>query len=127
MALNATTTPVSSRDINTVILTGHFSIGAAGAPTKVAGRGMTLNRDAVGDYTVVLTNTSGGVPEILHATAMLNIQSDIDHRVFGKGFTGSAGARTNWSFSCLDGVTPTDPTSGDTLTIMLVVRNSSRG
>ena len=122
MALTSFGVPLHTPNTNCTVICGSVAVGASGAPTVTDGRGYTIARTAAGDYTVTL-NGDGGVGAILYADANVHTQSDVDLNITGKGI--SASART-FSFTCLTATTPTDPTSGDTLQIFLVVRNSSQ-
>ena len=122
MALKSFGVPLNTPNTNVTIICGSVAIGATGAPTVTDGQGYTIARSAAGDYTVTLTG-DGGVGAILYAAATIHVQSDVDLNVVGKGI--SASART-FSLTTLTATTPTDPTSGDTLQIFLVVRNSSQ-
>lgn len=115
--------PVRTRDINVAKFYAHVTVGSVGAPTLIAGRGLVVTRTGVGDYTVTLANTKQA-SEVLHASVTLNVQSDQDRTAVGKGYTGSAGARTAWSFTVLAAATPTELASGDSFTVELTVRNS---
>lgn len=122
--------PVRSEDLEVVTNYGVWTVGATGAVSStpdVAGRGLTLARSAVGDYTVTVSNATGGVPAFLFANATINVQSDLDRLVVGKGYSTANGT---WSFTVFDSVaatpTPIDPASGDTLMITVTFRNTSR-
>lgn len=99
----------------------QVAIGATGAPTITHGRGATIARTAVGDYTVTLSG-SGGVKAILHAAATINVQSDLDRKIVGKGLSE---ANRTWSFTVQAVGVATEAASGDTITIVLYVQNSS--
>lgn len=99
----------------------QVAIGATGAPTVTYGRGATIARTGVGDYTVTLNGT-GGVGAILFANASLHAQSDLDRTIVFKGFSE---ANRTASFTVQAAAVPTEAANGDTIMVHLMVLNTA--
>jgi len=104
------------------ILTGKFTVGATGAPTLVAASSKGISsivRSAQGTYTVTLSDT---YYELLHMGFTL-IDPGAEDLTFQVNTEDVDGAKTI-SFYTNTAGTATDPADGDTIRLMIVLKNS---
>lgn len=111
-------------DRETVVLFGHATIGATGAPTLVAAdsKGIaSITRNSAGDYTVVLQDT---YPRFLGGEIIQYGSTSQDLTFHIKSHTVSTTKQFN--FVCKTANTATDPTSGTELYWIVRLKNSSQ-
>lgn len=104
------------------VLTAKFTVGATGAPTLVAAssKGIaSIARTAAGTYTLTLDDTYN---ELLGMNFTL-IDAGAEDLTFQVNTEDVDGAKTI-SFYCNTGGTATDPASGDTIRLMVFLKNS---
>jgi len=115
-----------TRDYSVVVLSGKADVGASGAVTLSDGVGVTITKEAGdGDYTLTVNNTTGGVPAILFASASVHVASgDVSLNVFMRPADTSAGS-VGFTVVTTTTSAPTNPASGDDLSWLVLVRNST--
>lgn len=111
-------------DREVIVIAGHATIGATGAPTLVAAdsKGIaSITRNSAGDYTVVLQDT---FPRFLGGTITQYGSTSQDLTFHIKSHT--VGTTKQFNFVCKTANTATDPTSGTELYWEIRVKNSSQ-
>lgn len=99
-------------------------IGASGAPGTHVGKGCTVTRTATGRYTLTF-DTSSGVGAILYCNAKVVLDAAAGFGINIRTVTASTGIATAQTETLAAPGTAADPTSGATLIIFAVMRNSS--
>lgn len=115
---------LNSREGNLLFLAGRCVIGATGAVGAVTGKGVTIARTDVGDYTLTINNTRNGVGAILYAD--VNIHDLTGDAEWNKSMRPPSDSGGTVAVTFLNAATPTDPGNGDTLSWFIVVRNTSQ-
>jgi hypothetical protein len=109
------------------LVEAHVSvaIGATGAVGAITGKGISVARTGTGAYTATVAGLMGGVGAIVNFHVDVVTNNVAGYQAHAKVITPSAGTVTfNTEAKAAPG-TPADPSSGSTLLIHAVVRNSS--
>jgi hypothetical protein len=112
---------VESKDSGVVMLHGKVTIGASGAVSTDDSSGFATTKAATGRYTFTLDHK---YPEFLGAIVNIDAQgtpSDLKDQIYTE-YTVASGAIT---FSLLAGTTETNPASGDTLFVTLIMKKTT--
>lgn len=110
---------VQAKASGVVILDGTVVIGASGAVSSQDCNGFTVTKAATGRYTCTTTHTYS---KFLGATILVDAQgtpSDLVPQIYAEYASGAI------SFSLLAATTETNPASGDTLYITLIMKAST--
>lgn len=124
MAANRKFKPLEgSLDNKLAVVAGRVAIGATGAVgAQTRGRGITVTRTAVGDYTLTLPYA---VPAINFVKCEIEEDADVAYLAKVKVVDASAGTITLTVYTAAAPTTPADPPSGSFLHFLVAFCMSS--